>query len=335
MPCEAVDPEGRRVRRLPFQSQMWREIRERPMWLAIAMKKKLPELTPAHLAFRANTATLEDHTARYVTPLYGVDEDDERYAYGSAVLLQIAKKYFLVTAAHVLDENQREHATIQVFGRNTFHSLSGPSLRSPLPASGSRDDDVYDTGILELPDDMAHEVQAHRSFLDIARVDPSEKPYLNASLYTVTGYPSRRQRLPRKGKLTFEAVRYTGVPLHPTKFPLPYELGPHHGIDYDHKQMIARNAKIEIPIAPYGSSGGGLFRLGAFADIKSGTATPTLIGIATTVKPGCLLATNIAYALALITAAHPDLGDSVPTSSYCTFSVELSGGLGVVGGPVA
>src|SRR6266542_2905279 len=153
------------------------------------VKKKLPALTPAHLGFRNYTAVLEDQTARYVTPLYGVDEQNQRYAYGSAVLLQITEKYFLITAAHVLDENQKAHATIQVFGRNTFHSLSGPSLRSPLPASGSRDDDAYDTGVLELPNDIAQEVQAHRSFLDIVQVDPSEKPYLNASLYTIPGYP--------------------------------------------------------------------------------------------------------------------------------------------------
>ncbi len=231
------------------------------------MKKKLPALTPAHLGFRNYTAVLEDQTARYVTPLYGVDEQNQRYAYGSAVLLQITEKYFLITAAHVLDENQKAHATIQVFGRNTFHSLSGPSLRSPLPASGSRDDDAYDTGVLELPNDIAQEVQAHRSFLDIVQVD--------------------------------------------------------HGIDYNHKQMIARNGKIEIPITPHGSSGGGLFRLGTFAQIHRGTATPTLIGIATTVKPGCLLATNIAYALALISALYPDLADTIPTSTYCKFTVEL------------
>jgi hypothetical protein len=109
-----------------------------------------------------------------------------------------------------------------------------------------------------------------------------------------------------------------------TGTPKPYELGSHFGIDYDHKKMIARSGKIEIPTKPHGSSGGGIFRLGTFEEINNGTATPTLIGIATTVKSKCLLGTNIAYALAMIGASYSHLSDVIPQSDYCQFTVEIT-----------
>jgi hypothetical protein len=83
--------------------------------------------------------------------------------------------------------------------------------------------------------------------------------------------------------------------------------------------MIARNGNIQLPPDPYGVSGGGLFRLGTFDDIKNNAPTPTLVGIAIENHKTCLIAINIAYALELIRANHQEL--DIPQSTYLSIDV--------------
>lgn len=285
------------------------------------MKKKLPPLTPAHQAFNKQTATAEDQTTRYVIPLYAIDENNERYSLGSAVLLKIKDKKFLSSAAHVFDENKnpKNPTNIEIPGKNTFIPIPGQVLKTGLPASGKREDDPYDIAVVQLNDDIAEQLN-HHEFLTINQVDPSDKPY-KQSLYTFTGYPGTKQKMPKGDALTLEPVRYTSMPLPPEKYPSGFQLGPHHAIDFDKKKMIARNGKLQTPPDPHGVSGGGLFRLGTFNEIKNGQATPTLVGIAIETQPGCLLATNITFALELIKSEHPDLDDEIPHSEYCKLDI--------------
>lgn len=106
-------------------------------------KQKLPPLTPAHIAFNKNVTAGEDQTTRHVIPLYAIDENKERYALGSAVLLQITDKKFLISAAHVFDENKntKNPTDIEIPGANTFVPVHGSVIKSPLPPSGKRADD--------------------------------------------------------------------------------------------------------------------------------------------------------------------------------------------------
>jgi hypothetical protein len=118
--------------------------RSAPEKSRLAMQKqKLPALTPAHIAFDKNKMTAEDLTTRHVIPLYAIDENKERYALGSALLLQITAKKFLISAAHVFDENKnaKNPTDIEIPGANTFIPVHGSVIKSPLPPSGKRADD--------------------------------------------------------------------------------------------------------------------------------------------------------------------------------------------------
>jgi hypothetical protein len=127
--------------------------------------------------------------------------------------------------------------------------------------------------------------------------------------------------MPKDGGLTIEPVRYTSTPLLPEQYPTGFEFGPHHGIAYHKKKMIARNGNIQPPPDPHGVSGGGLFRLGTFDDIKNNASTPALVGIAIEDHNTCLIATNIAYALELIRADQPELDEHIPHSTYLKINV--------------
>jgi len=285
---------------------------------------KQQPLTPTHAAFNQRVADAEDRTAKYVIPLYATDEDGQRYCLGSAVLLQINKTRFLLSAAHVFDENKNpNHATnIEIIGNTHLVPISGSVIKSPLPPSGKRTDDHFDIVVIPLTNDLAAELERF-TFLDSTQVDPSDKPY-KQSLYTFTGYPSTKQKLVKAGTLTIEAVRYTGMPLHPEQYPTGFALGPHTGIDYSKKQMIARTGKVQSPPDPHGVSGGAIFRLGTFEEIANGTSTETLVGIAIEDHKTSLIGTNITYALEMIRAHYPELEDHLPRSEY--FKIDATKG---------
>ncbi len=281
-------------------------------------KYRLPIITPAHQQFRQRTAAAEDRTTQYVTPIYA-DHDNNKYGLGSGVLLVVQQEHFLITAAHIIDEH---HTTnLYLLAEKHFLAIGGPVLMTPLPASGDRNDAPLDVAVLHLNAETATAVQAHKQFLTINRVDASDKPYTH-SLYTITGYPSTKQPPPKGGILTTTPVRFTSVPLPPDQYPKPFTLGTHFGIPYDKKKQIARNLKVERPPDPHGISGGGLFRLGTFDQIKHGTNTESLIGIAIEARPHSLISTNITIALELIRADHPELDDHIPRCSYGNITVQ-------------
>ena len=85
---------------------------------------------------------------------------------------------------------------IEIPGKNSFVPIGGQVMKSPLPASGRRADDTFDIAVVELNEDLAGQL-GHHQFLDIADADPSDQPY-KQSLYTFTGFPSTKQKMPEK-----------------------------------------------------------------------------------------------------------------------------------------
>lgn len=76
---------------------------------------------------------------------------------GSGVLLRVGDGGFLLSAAHVLDERQRP---LFVASAGGVLAVEGEFLTSALPASGRRDDDQSDVGIVRLPASVARIISA-------------------------------------------------------------------------------------------------------------------------------------------------------------------------------
>jgi hypothetical protein len=278
---------------------------------------RLPELSSQHREFNRRVALAEDRAAKYVVPLYGTRDRSERYVVGSGMLLQIEGRGFLVTAAHVLEEQRIAQTNIEVPGRKALLPLSGRGIKSRLPESGRRADDRIDIGILPLTRDMVDELLENFAFLDSRRVDPSDVggPHTR---YTFAGYPSSKHEGPRDGVLAIEPVRYTSEALAPEKYPAGFQLETHVSIDFDRKRMVARTEQVQTPPDPHGVSGGGVFRIGTWDEIIAGRNEERLVGVAIEVnnRARCLLGTRISYPLEMIRATFPELSPSIPRSSY-------------------
>lgn len=285
----------------------------------------MPAITPKHREFNRRKAVVEDRAARSVVPLYGTEERSTRYVVGSGVLVRIEKSAFLITAAHVLDEQQLVRTNIEVPGRNALLPLGGQALKTPLPVSGRREDDLIDIGILPLQQKVVDELLAHFSFLDVQQLDPSDVPGTQ-TLYTFVGYASSQHEGPRGSVLTIEPVRYTSGPLPPDQYPKGFQLETHASIDFDAKRMVARTERVQTPPDPHGVSGGGVFRVGAWDEIIAGTNAERLVGVAIEMRKqeGCLLGTRIAIPLEMIRAQFPGLSASIPTSRYLRVNVANS-----------
>lgn len=284
------------------------------------VKLTLPKLTPAHRAFNQRAAEAQDRTTKYVIPVFATN-DEETYTLGSAVLLKISNDHFLITAAHVTDEQRAapRPTDLKIVGKNRLLAISGGIITSNLPASGNRAEDTIDISILPLTTEMVNEL-SYFNFLTIGQVDPSDKPY-KQSLYTFTGYPAAKQAPPHAGKLTIEPVRFTSTPIPPDEYPKGYSLGPHMAIAYDKKKMISRDGKLQPPPSVKGMSGGGVFRLGTFHQIINGTNAETLVGIGIEAKPRCLIGTAISFPLEMIRANFPALDQYIPRTTNGTISV--------------
>jgi len=280
-------------------------------------KFRLPAITPEHREFNRRKSVVEDRAAKYVVPLYGTAERSKRYVVGSGVLVRIEENAFLITAAHVLDEQQRVRTNIEVPGRNALLPLGGQALKTPLPSSGRREEDLIDIGILPLQRDAVDELLAHFNFLDVQQLDPSDVPGTQ-TLYTFVGYASSQHEGPRWGVLTIEPVRYTSGPLPPDRYPKGFQLETHASIDFDAKRMVARTERVQTPPDPHGVSGGGVFRVGTWDEIIAGTNSEQLVGIAIEMRKqeGCLLGTRIAIPLEMIRAQFPRLSGFIPISRY-------------------
>jgi hypothetical protein len=84
-----------------------------------------------------------------VCPIYGLDDRDRPQLIGSSILLRVSIHSFLITAAHVLDANNR--TTLYVGGPAELVQLAGSSYRVKPPTSGRKDDSL-DFGFVDISD---------------------------------------------------------------------------------------------------------------------------------------------------------------------------------------
>ena len=111
---------------------------------------------------------------------------------GSGVLLQIGGRYFVLTAAHVLDLHALHRFPIYLMPDEiggTVISLDGAKLySSELPQSKDRLDDPMDAGFLELTPRIVSELVSSKTFLPLRDIDPHDA-FHRRSWYMTVGYP--------------------------------------------------------------------------------------------------------------------------------------------------
>ena len=199
-----------------------------------------------------------------------------QHAAGSGILLNIAEKYFIVTAAHVFSEQSEK---LYVIASEEAISLGGMLYTTPIPKFGSRLDDKIDLAIIEIEGDIATKIKTEYKFIELNDIllghgmDPDSR-------YLAIGYPlTKTKKIWGKNELKakpFAAVLKVAENFHYKKF--KFSFNSHIAIEFNSEIVSENNLKTHLSPSLEGISGGGLWYLPDFLE-KDSNYTKKLIGI--------------------------------------------------------
>jgi hypothetical protein len=142
------------------------------------------------LTVEANLREAEGRILERVCPIYGINARRQHQLIGSSVLLSVASRSFLLTAAHVLDKNR--DSSLYIAGSADIVALAGSSSRSGSP-TGNRDDDRLDFGFVDISGTPSGQWSRFR-FLTPADLDVDDIP-TEETLYAFVGFPETKNRV--------------------------------------------------------------------------------------------------------------------------------------------
>src|SRR6266511_981419 len=85
-----------------------------------------------------------------ICPLWEATDRDRPKLAGTGTLLDFGKARFLVTAAHVIDHDAASVIQPYFFDGSKLTELPTGFVHTPMPASGTREDDRIDISFLRL-----------------------------------------------------------------------------------------------------------------------------------------------------------------------------------------
>ena len=197
---------------------------------------------------------------RSVRPIYGSTERGEPEHIGSCVLVEFAGKKYLVTAAHVIDNN--EQTTLYVGGERNLVEVVGEFLIT-APPKGQRSNDKLDFAIHEVKD----EFEASLGNLDFINeseclIQPQEEP---PKFCLALGYPNSKNKKFNRNAKTVKEVPfvYSSSLKHEGDIFSTVGASVWHHFLLDFCGRYSKNEKGEKvhSWSPIGVSGGGLFSI--------------------------------------------------------------------------
>jgi hypothetical protein len=259
--------------------------------------------------FHRKRHAAEDAVQRYCTPVYGVDDKSQPYVVGSGTLLDIGDLSFLVTAAHVLDENA--NTTLYLPG-NPLVSMEGRAVKTQAPLE-NRKSDTIDLAIVRIDRGLIDRV-VNVSTISIDQIDPTDTPQPLTS-YGFVGYPSSQNKPKPKRQLRLSSYILGVLPMAPERYA---DVGAHPSLhfagNFDRSQVMNRNSQRVTAPNPEGMSGGGVWRLGTYADIEHDRAIPKLIavGIEHHADRKLLLGVRAAFVIESLRECFPEIAALLP-----------------------
>lgn len=222
----------------------------------MSVVKTLPELVTE----RTNMCS-EELAHKYLQSVRAVYASTERGTpvhLGSCVALEIADQKLLVSAAHVIDNN--EYTSLYVSGETDLILIESNVYITDSP-NGERKQDKFDFSILPLNDKLQAEigeiVYLTEQDMLLGELGRNEKCCL------ALGYPNSRNKItPKRGNnLKESAFVYTSTLKFEEKLYAATGTNPEHHflLDFCPKHSKDEDGKIVNSVHPKGVSGGGLF----------------------------------------------------------------------------
>jgi Trypsin-like peptidase domain len=250
---------------------------------------------------------------RHLVPLFH-GESRRPSVCGTSTFIAIDRVRYLVTAAHVLDENEAIH-----FGHGIITGpTTGRVVSTSIPPGGTRANDRLDVAVLRLADEQADRLVA------IGR-EPISVPVWNADdqhtpgqTYVFSGYPAsraefnRRERTVDLGPMSAKCV----VEGEPAFGRAGVDPRTHIVAQFDRRRMMGQEGRQVTAPGPWGMSGGPVWT----ARPDSDELALVGIGIEYLERQNVLVGTRIGAAIALLRASDPETCSTLPTPRFFTVS---------------
>lgn len=221
---------------------------------------------------------------------------------GSAVLVCIRQRYFLFTAAHVLQEFNEQRIVTAAGGR--LIQVTGESYRTKLPPSGTHRDDLVDAAVLSIQGEIPIELKE----LALPRSELFVGELADTDDYLVAGHPFKRSKV-RDNFLEIDPLYFINVSANKLTYGhLGYSQASHCLVSCP--QQWATHEGLIQPRSIPGMSGGGIWRLNP---PKASKLEGTLAAILTDyLKPNnTMVGIRVRTHLNLIWAYNEDLRDAL------------------------
>jgi hypothetical protein len=133
--------------------------------------------------------TAAPNIARCTVPLFGL-QDERMIVNGTGTLFSIGSRYFVLSAAHVLDFPGIHNVPYYVPSADEGEPVGLKIIQivsSPLPKRADRDNDPFDIGVAELHADTAVRLTPYWRFARLMELDIATPPL--QAYYYVLGFP--------------------------------------------------------------------------------------------------------------------------------------------------
>lgn len=199
-----------------------------------------------------------------IRPIYGSSAQGSPIHIGTCILLNVRQENYLLTAAHVIDENK--YSSLYVGGETELELIEGDFLTTRKP-EGGRSNDRYDFAWTKLPKEFLAKLGKvefiYEKDLAVNRANT------NGRLYLALGYPNSKNKKVdnRKKSVTPKYLKYSSIVKPNTA--LCQKLGisgnEHLFLDFDSKHSKNSDGLIVNSIEPRGISGGVLIDMGSIS----------------------------------------------------------------------
>lgn len=230
------------------------------------------------------TNSVLNRFTRCVVPLYTY-VGSAIAAWGSGVLTSGGGRYFLLTAAHVLDRHATTPLVIWTGSTERFVSLDGEAVVTPKK-DGNRNRDRLDLAVVTLRPRCVRLLQD--SDFEFGSHELLGEESSSGGIYAFAGYPASENDPKATTTEDGRQVNLMGRVLHVVNLapgePKAYRRAGcdpevHFVSSFNRHQLMSSGGVAAKVGHPFGMSGGGIFYLGEFSEILSGTARPHLAGI--------------------------------------------------------
>ena len=257
---------------------------------------------------------------KFVCPIFSANRKSEPELVGSGVLLRVSSRVFLLTAAHILDENERTN--FYVSGKSELIELLGRSYYGVSPGSGRRRDKI-DVGFVLLSDAVVGELYPRLEFLAVDNLNVNDIA-IPGNPYAFVGYPTTRNKPRLHHKIRLGGMMLTLAAATEDKYvQLGLSSSTHLVACFD-RSRVAGQAGRTAP-DPHGMSGGGVWRLERSPDFAAPQVFASLVALAIEWRrtSRVLVAVRISILVAMLRRLFPDIASQLCEPSRVGVRVTL------------